>query len=211
MADTHRVDRTDRHLQFQSPYEGGRVNIQYEGGGGAGGYGGRGGGYSAGGYKSMMPERGPSSTQVLSFLVGVPIGGSQLAIAGLLLAGSVIGLMISIPLFLLFSPVIVPAAVTIGLAATGFLASGMFGLTGVSSVSWVMNYLRGTRKSSVPEQLEYAKKRMADAVGYAGQKGKEMGQHVQNKAHEPNQYDLSKTQYTRTTKGHETTQRTAAA
>ncbi|CAF2166809.1 unnamed protein product [Brassica napus] len=210
MADTHRVDRTDRHLQFQSPYEGGRVNIQFEGGGGAGGYGGRGGGYGAGGYKSMMPERGPSSTQVLSFLVGVPIVGSLLAIAGLLLAGSVIGLLISIPLFLLFSPVIVPAALTIGLAATGFLASGMFGLTGLSSVSWVMNYLRGTRKSSVPEQLEYAKKRMADAVGYAGQKGKEMGQHVQNKAHEAKQYDISKTHDT-TTKGHETTQRTAAA
>ncbi|CDY11685.1 BnaC06g12930D [Brassica napus] len=200
MADTHRVDRTDRHLQFQSPYEGGRVSIQYEGGGG----------YGAEGYKSMMPERGPSSTQVLSFLVGVPIVGSLLAIAGLLLAGSVIGLLISIPLFLLFSPVIVPAALTIGLAATGFLASGMFGLTGLSSVSWVLNYLRGTRKSSVPEQLEYAKKRMADAVGYAGQKGKEMGQHVQNKAQEAKQYDISKTHDT-TTKGHETTQRTAAA
>lgn len=126
------------------------------------------------------------------------------------LAGSVIGLLISIPLFLLFSPVIVPAALTIGLAATGFLASGMFGLTGLSSVSWVLNYLRGTRKSSVPEQLEYAKKRMADAVGYAGQKGKEMGQHVQNKAQEAKQYDISKTHDT-TTKGHETTQRTAAA
>lgn len=71
MADTHRGDRTDRHLQFQSPYEGGRVNIQFEGGGGAGGYGqsGYGGGYGqsgygGGGYKSMMPESGPSSTQV---------------------------------------------------------------------------------------------------------------------------------------------------
>ncbi|CAN8233170.1 unnamed protein product [Cochlearia groenlandica] len=215
MADTHRVDRTDRHLQFQSPYEGGLVNIQREGGGGMS----FGGGYG-GGYKSMMSESGPSSTQVLSLLVGVPVVGSLLAIAGLLLAGSVIGLLISIPLFLLFSPVIVPAAITIGLAVTGFLASGMFGLTGLSSISWVMNYLRGTRQS-VPEQLEYAKRRMADAVGYAGQKGKEMGQHVQNRAHEVKQYDTTKAfdtssttkghdATTTTTKGHET-QRTAAA
>ncbi|CAN6831249.1 hypothetical protein HID58_061742 [Brassica napus] len=220
MADTHRVDRTDRHLQFQSPYEGGRVNIQFEGAGegyGQSGYGGGGGygqsGYGGGGYKSMMPESGPSSTQVISFLVGVPIVGSLLAIAGLLLAGSVIGLMISIPLFLLFSPVIVPAAITIGLATTGFLASGMFGLTGLSSISWVMNYLRRTR-GGVPDQLEYAKRRMADAVGYAGQKGKEMGQFVQDKAHDAKQYDISKPQdttttTTTTTKGHET--RTAAA
>ena len=220
MADTHRVDRTDRHLQFQSPYEGGRVNIQFEGAGGGygqSGYGGGGGygqsGYGGGGYKSMMPESGPSSTQVISFLVGVPLVGSLLAIAGLLLAGSVIGLMISIPLFLLFSPVIVPAAITIGLATTGFLTSGMFGLTGLSSISWVMNYLRRTR-GGVPDQLEYAKRRMADAVGYAGQKGKEVGQFVQDKAHDAKQYDISKphdttTTTTTTTKGLET--RTAAA
>ncbi|KAL1214555.1 Oleosin 21.2 kDa [Cardamine amara subsp. amara] len=198
MADTHRVDRTDRHLQFQSPYEGGRVQFQYEGD--------RGGGYG-GGYKSMT-ENGPSKTQVLSLLIGVPVVGSLLALAGLLLAGSVIGLMVAIPLFLLFSPVIVPAAITIGLATAGFLASGMFGLTGLSSISWVMNYLRGTRKT-VPEQLEYAKKRMADAVSYAGQKGKEMGQHVQNKAQDVKQYDTTKAHDT-TTKG-ETQQRTAVA
>ncbi|CAH2080051.1 unnamed protein product [Thlaspi arvense] len=201
MADTHRVDRTDRHLQFQSPYEGGKVDLQYEGG--AGRYGGRGYGASLGGYgKSMMPERGPSSTQVISLLVGVPVVGSLLALAGLLLAGSVIGLLVAIPLFLLFSPVIVPAALTIGLAATGFLASGMFGLTGLSSISWVMNYLRGTRRT-VPEQLEYAKNKMADAVGYAGQKGKEVGQQVKDKAHEAKQYDTTKAYDT--TKGHDTT------
>ncbi|KAG7543997.1 Oleosin [Arabidopsis thaliana x Arabidopsis arenosa] len=182
MADTHRVDRTDRHLQFQSPYEGG-------------------GGYGGGGYKSMMPESGPSTTQVLSLLIGVPVVGSLLALAGLLLAGSVIGLMVALPLFLLFSPVIVPAALTIGLAMTGFLASGMFGLT--------CKYLRGTRRT-VPEQLEYAKRRMADAVGYAGQKGKEMGQHVQSKAQDVKQYDISKSHDT-TTKGHETQGRTTAA
>nr|CAA63022.1 oleosin type2 [Arabidopsis thaliana] len=199
MADTHRVDRTDRHFQFQSPYEGGRGQGQYEGDRG----------YGGGGYKSMMPESGPSSTQVLSLLIGVPVVGSLLALAGLLLAGSVIGLMVALPLFLLFSPVIVPAGLTIGLAMTGFLASGMFGLTGLSSISWVMNYLRGTKRT-VPEQLEYAKRRMADAVGYAGQKGKEMGQHVQNKAQDVKQYDISKPHDT-TTKGHETQGGTTAA
>lgn len=69
MADTHRVDRTDRHLQFQSPFEGGRVNIQHEGGVGAGGYGASFGGYGPGGYKSMMPENGPNRTQVTFFLL----------------------------------------------------------------------------------------------------------------------------------------------
>ena len=128
--------------------------------------------------------------QIVALIAGVPIGGSLLALAGLTLAGSVIGFMLSIPLFLLFSPVIVPAALTIGLAVTGILASGLFGLTGLSSVSWVLNYIRG-RSDTVPEQLDYAKRRMADAVGYAGQKGKEMGQYVQDKAHEAHDTSLT--------------------
>ncbi|KAG2278809.1 hypothetical protein Bca52824_061364 [Brassica carinata] len=128
--------------------------------------------------------------KIVALIVGVPVGGSLLALAGLTLAGSVIGLMLSVPLFLLFSPVIVPAAITIGLAVTAILASGLFGLTGLSSVSWVLNYLRGT-SDTVPEQLDYAKRRMADAVGYAGQKGKEMGQYVQDKAHEAHDTSLT--------------------
>ncbi|XP_024007352.1 oleosin S2-2 [Eutrema salsugineum] len=168
------VDRTDKRSPLQPSYE---DDVGY----------GYGYGYGAG---SDYKSRGPSTNQIVALIAGVPIGGSLLALAGLTLAGSVIGLMLSIPLFLLFSPVIVPAALTIGLAVTGILASGMFGLTGLSSVSWVLNYLRGT-SDTVPEQLDYAKRRMADAVGYAGQKGKEMGQYVQDKAHEARETSLT--------------------
>ncbi|KAL0792657.1 hypothetical protein Bca101_064034 [Brassica carinata] len=170
------VDRTDKGLLLQPQYED-RV------------------GYGSGyGYGADYKSRGPSTNQVVALVAGVPIGGSLLALAGLTLAGSVIGFMLSIPLFLLFSPVIVPAALTIGLAVTGILASGLFGLTGLSSVSWVLNYIRGTSET-VPEQLDYAKRRMADAVGYAGQKGKEMGQYVQDTAREA--HDTSLTTETR--------------
>ncbi|CAH2045152.1 unnamed protein product [Thlaspi arvense] len=148
-------------------------------------------GYGYGyGYGADYKSSGPSSNQVVALIAGVPIGGSLLALAGITLAGSVIGLLLSIPLFLLFSPVIVPAAITIGLAVTGILASGLFGLTGLSSVSWVLNYIRGTSES-VPEQLDYAKRRVADAVGYAGQKGKEAGQYVQDRAHEAHDTSLT--------------------
>ncbi|KFK33678.1 hypothetical protein AALP_AA5G045600 [Arabis alpina] len=159
------VDTTDKRVHLQPSHE---DDVGY-------GY-----GY---GYDADVKNRGPSSTQLVSLIAGLPIGGSLLALAGLTLAGSVVGFMVSIPLFLLFSPVIVPAALTVALAVTGILASGLFGLTGLSSVSWVLNYLRGT-SDSVPEQLDYAKRRMADAVGYAGQKGKEMGQYVQDRAHD---------------------------
>ncbi|KFK33679.1 hypothetical protein AALP_AA5G045700 [Arabis alpina] len=155
------VDTTDKRVHLQPSYD---DDVGY--------------GY---GYDANVKNRGPSSTQLVSLIAGLPIGGTLLALAGLTLAGSVVGFMVSIPLFLLFSPVIVPAALTVALAVTGILASGLFGLTGLSSVSWVLNYLRGT-SDSVPEQLDYAKRRMADAVGYAGHKGKEMGQYVQDRA-----------------------------
>ncbi|CAN8266165.1 unnamed protein product [Cochlearia groenlandica] len=171
------VDRGDKRIHLQPSYD---DDVGY------GGYG-SGSGYVSG-YDNK--SRGPSTNQVVALIAGVPIGGSLLALAGMTLAGSVIGLMLSIPLLLLFSPVLVPAALTIGLAVTGILASGLFGLTGLSSVSWVLNYLRGT-SNTVPEQLDYAKRRMADAVGYAGQKGKEMGQYVQDKAHDAHETNIT--------------------
>lgn len=56
---------------------------------------------------------------------------------------------------------IVPAALTIMLAITAFLTSGMFGLTALSSLSWVYRYIRRAT-GSVPEQMDMAKRRMQD-------------------------------------------------
>ncbi|KAE8715265.1 Oleosin 21.2 kDa [Hibiscus syriacus] len=60
---------------------------------------------------------------------------------------------IAVPIFLIFSPVLVPAAVLIAGSIAGFLTSGAFGITGLSSQSWIANFLRG-RRSSVSQQLQ---------------------------------------------------------
>ena len=44
-------------------------------------------------------------------------------------------------LFLLFSPVLVPAAAAISMAVAGVLVAGMFGLAGLMAFSWVVNSL----------------------------------------------------------------------
>ncbi|OMO59266.1 Oleosin [Corchorus capsularis] len=126
---------------------------------------------------------GPSMTQVLAVLTLLPVGGTLLALAGLTLTGTVIGLCVATPLFLIFSPVLVPAAIAVGLAVTGFLSSGAFGLTGLSSLTYVFNRLR---RATGTEQLDLdqAKRRMQDMAGYVGQKTKEVGQKIENKAHE---------------------------
>ncbi|VFQ91881.1 unnamed protein product [Cuscuta campestris] len=149
-----------------------------------------GGGYDAAADRmkggSLLPQyqnrEGPTAAQVLTIVTLLPVVGTLLGLAGITLAGTLLGLMVVAPLFLLFSPVIVPAAAAIGLAVTGFLTSGALGLSGLSSLTWLMEYLRHGR--SVPEQMEYAKQRVQDAVVQIGQKTKDVGQTIQNSAQE---------------------------
>ncbi|MQM05052.1 hypothetical protein Taro_037856 [Colocasia esculenta] len=133
--------------------------------------------------KGMLPDKGPSASQVLAVVTLLPVGGILLVLSGLLLAGTVVGLALATPLFVIFSPVLVPATIVIGLAVTGFLASGAFGVTGLSSLSWIMQYVRGLREKA-PEYMEQAKRRMQEAAGHAEQRAKEAGQRIQGRAQE---------------------------
>ncbi|KAE9588931.1 hypothetical protein Lal_00012682 [Lupinus albus] len=140
---------------------------RYRGGGGGGG-----GGDGSG-------EKGPTTSQVLAILAGLPVSGILFALAGLTLVGTLTGLAVSTPLFILFSPVLVPATIVIGLSVAGFLTSGACGVTALTSFSWVTEYIRQTQ-GTMPEQLESAKQSakqgLADVAGYVGQKTKEVGQ-----------------------------------
>lgn len=128
-------------------------------------------------------KSGPTTSQVVAVVTLLPIGGFLLTLSGLTLTGTIIGLTLASPLFLLFSPILVPAAIAIALAVAGFWVSGAFGLTGLSSLSWIVNYVRGPR-SPLPEPVDYAKRQVVDTAGYLGQRTKEVGQSIQNRAHE---------------------------
>ncbi|KAL3567842.1 hypothetical protein D5086_030493 [Populus alba] len=128
-------------------------------------------------------QQGPSASKVLTVLTMLPVGGGLLALAGITLVGTLIGLTVTTPLFILFSPVLVPAALLIGFAVTSFSASGALGLTGFRSLSWVASYVQEATRT-MPESLDQAKRRMQDMAGYVGQRTKEVGQEIQRKAHE---------------------------
>ncbi|XAR50219.1 hypothetical protein NMG60_11004486 [Bertholletia excelsa] len=115
--------------------------------------------------KGLLEEKGLSKSQVLAVVTLLPVGGVLLLLSGLILAGTLIGLAVATPLFLIFSPILVPAALGLGLAIAGFLTSGAFGITALSSLSWIVNYIRQAR---LPEQ---AKRRVQDV----GQKVQEPG------------------------------------
>ncbi|XP_077253553.1 oleosin 2 [Tasmannia lanceolata] len=133
------------------------------------------------GLKGMLPEKGPTTSQILAVITLFPIGAILLTLCGLTLTGTLIGMGLATPVFVLFSPVLVPAAIVLCLAMTGFLTSGTFAVTALSSLSWTVNYLRGVQKS-VPEHLEHAKRRMHEMGAAVGQRGKELGQGAQEKA-----------------------------
>ena len=130
-------------------------------------------------------ERGLSTQQVLALVTLLPLGGFLLLLAGLTFAGTLLGLAVSTPVFLIFSPVLVPAALAVALAVAGFLTSGAFGVTGLSSLSWLAGYVRRMNFRVSPEHAaELAKRRVQDTAGFLGQKTREAGEAVQSKAQE---------------------------
>ncbi|KAI3454446.1 hypothetical protein Pfo_011109 [Paulownia fortunei] len=128
---------------------------------------------------TLPPRQGSSTSQVLAVVTLFPVGGILLCLAGIILTGTLIGLAVATPLFVIFSPILVPAALTIALAVTGFLTSGAFGITALSSISWLLNYVRRMR-GSLPEQLEQARRRVQETAGHMGQKARETGQKAQD-------------------------------
>ncbi|KAH6761572.1 Oleosin family protein [Perilla frutescens var. hirtella] len=119
-----------------------------------------------------LHDKGPSTSQVLAVATLFPVGGFLLGLAGLILTGTLFGLAVSTPLFLIFSPIIVPAVIAIALAVAGFLTSGVFGITALSSVSWIFNYFRRMR-ANWPEQFDQARRRVGDTASHMGQKAQD--------------------------------------
>ncbi|PIN04487.1 hypothetical protein CDL12_05454 [Handroanthus impetiginosus] len=134
-----------------------------------------------GGVKSLLPQEGPSTAQILAIITLLPVTGTLLGLAGITLVGTLIGLAVAIPLFVIFSPVLVPAAILVAGAVTAFLTSGAFGLTGLSSLSWV---LTSFRRAKGQDPLDYAKRGVQEGTVYVGEKTKQVGETIKSKAGE---------------------------
>ncbi|KAK7330527.1 hypothetical protein VNO77_24722 [Canavalia gladiata] len=93
---------------------------------------------------------------------------------------------VATPLFVIFSPVLLPATLVVGLSVAGFLASGAFGATSFSSFAWLAAYIR----------REHAKLPGLDTAGYVAQKNEEVGDSVARKAQEAQKETASKAQET---------------
>ena len=98
--------------------------------------------------------------QMVKAVTAVTAGGSLLILSGLTLAGTVIALTIATPLLVIFSPVLVPAVITVALLTLGFLASGGFGVAAVTVLNWIYRYVTGKHPPGA-DQLEQARMKLA--------------------------------------------------
>ncbi|KAG2611503.1 hypothetical protein PVAP13_4KG137700 [Panicum virgatum] len=85
--------------------------------------------------KAALRASSPRAPTVATAALLVPLGGALLGASGLALAATLAGLALAAPLLVLFSPVIVPAALAAALAVSGFLAAGGLGVAGVSALA----------------------------------------------------------------------------
>ncbi|KAJ0856047.1 putative oleosin [Helianthus annuus] len=113
--------------------------------------------------------------QVVKAATAATVGGSLLVLSGLTLVGTVITLTVATPLLVIFSPVLVPAVMTVFLLATGFLTSGGFGLAAATVFSWMYRYVTGERRTGVESYDQMRHK--------VGSKGRARDDHASGKGH----------------------------
>ncbi|KAK4365846.1 hypothetical protein RND71_013726 [Anisodus tanguticus] len=114
------------------------------------------------------------SRQVAKTTTAVTVGGSLMVLSGLTLAATVIGLAIATPLLVIFSPVLVPAVLTLGLILGGFLASCGFGATASFVFYWMYRYVTGKHPIGATK-IDYARDKLAHAAHDVKEKAEQLG------------------------------------
>nr|AAO22633.1 putative oleosin [Arabidopsis thaliana] len=110
--------------------------------------------------RDSTQEAHPKARQMVKAATAVTAGGSLLVLSGLTLAGTVVALTVATPLLVIFSPVLVPAVVTVALIITGFLASGGFGIAAITAFSWLYRHMTG----SGSDKIENARMKVGSRV-----------------------------------------------
>ncbi|KAM0934247.1 putative oleosin [Dioscorea sansibarensis] len=109
--------------------------------------------------ENYQQQQQPVARQVVKAATAVATGGSTLMLCGLTLVGTVILLTVATPLIVIFSPVLIPAVITVCLIFSGFLASGGFGVTGAFVLYWMYRYITGKRPPGA-DQLDEARHKL---------------------------------------------------
>lgn len=128
-------------------------------------------------------RRSPPNYEALRLMAAGTLGAALLGLSSLTFAGTVVFLVLATPFLIVFSPILVPAAILVVLSTGGFLFSGVSGIGGLAATFWLYRKARGQHLFAA-DQLDYARMRIASKAWDMKERAKESGQFVQNKAQE---------------------------
>ncbi|CAH8387488.1 unnamed protein product [Eruca vesicaria subsp. sativa] len=114
--------------------------------------------------KRRDKERRPTFKNILTSILATQAAIFLLLLAGVSLAGTAVAFIATMPLFVVFSPILVPAGIASGLMATGLAAAGGSGAMAVTVILWL--YKRATGKEP-PKLLSKVLKRVFSGGGAA--------------------------------------------
>ncbi|XP_013619195.1 PREDICTED: oleosin-B1-like [Brassica oleracea var. oleracea] len=103
--------------------------------------------------KHKKKSRRPSFKSVLTSILATQAAIFLLLLAGVSLAGTAVAFIASMPLFVVFSPILVPAGVATGLLATGLAAAGSSGAMAVSLILWVFKRVTGKEPPKIMSKV----------------------------------------------------------
>ncbi|KAJ4954942.1 hypothetical protein NE237_011725 [Protea cynaroides] len=126
-------------------------------------------------YGQYGQQQQPHSYQLVKAVTAITAGGSLLVLSGLLLAATVIGLTLATPVLVIFSPVLVPAAITVFLILAGFLTSGGLGVAALSVLTWIYKYVTGKNPPGA-DTLDEASYRLARKARDVRDRAEQFGQ-----------------------------------
>ncbi|CAH8388091.1 unnamed protein product [Eruca vesicaria subsp. sativa] len=94
-------------------------------------------------FKKKHPKHSkPTFRGILTAILATHAAVFLLILAGLSLSGTAVAFIATMPLFVVFSPLIVPAGITTGLLFTGLATGGGAGLSALSIISWLYKFSR---------------------------------------------------------------------
>ncbi|CAA7026937.1 unnamed protein product [Microthlaspi erraticum] len=90
---------------------------------------------------------------MFEILQAISTAGTALALlifAGITLGGAAVAFVVSTPLFVIFSPILVPATIATTVLATGFTASGSLGAMAMTIFMWLYKRYTGKDPPKIP-------------------------------------------------------------
>ncbi|KFK34264.1 hypothetical protein AALP_AA5G122400 [Arabis alpina] len=92
----------------------------------------------------------PTFKGILTAVLATKAAIFLLLLAGLSLSGAAMAMVVSMPLFIVFSPILVPAGLTTGLVVTALAAGGGSGMSALTIILWLYKKLTGKEPPKIP-------------------------------------------------------------